>query len=101
MSPDAPAPSKPAAGPNTPRLLDELAAVIGTANVLTEPADMGGRLTEDRGLYEGHALALLRPSSTEEVSKVVQLCRDAGVAIVPQGGNTGLVGVACPTAASS
>lgn len=77
-------------------LLSQLADAIGTAHVLTNPADMGGRLTEDRGLFTGTALAVLRPGSTAEVAECLRLCNAAGVPVVPQGGNTGLVGGGVP-----
>ena len=73
-------------------LIAKLTDAIGAAYVLTDAADMAGRLVEDRGLYTGTAIALLRPGSTDEVAACVRLCAAAGVAIVPQGGNTGLVG---------
>ena len=53
-------------------------------------------VTDWRGLLVGGAGAVVRPGSTEEVSKVVRLCHEHGVAIVPQGGNTGLMGGATP-----
>lgn len=77
-------------------LIDALRAAIGAANVQTNPADFAARLVEDRGLYSGTALAVLRPGTTAEVAACVKLCRAAGVAIVPQGGNTGLVGGGVP-----
>nr|WP_230073213.1 FAD-binding oxidoreductase [Pseudosulfitobacter pseudonitzschiae] len=73
-------------------LIAKLTDAIGAAYVLTDAADMAGRLVEDRGLYTGTAIAILRPGSTDEVATCVRLCAAAGVAIVPQGGNTGLVG---------
>ncbi len=77
-------------------LIDRLKNAIGAAHVLTNPSDMATRLVEDRGLFSGTALAVLRPGSTAEVSECVRLCRAAGVPIVPQGGNTGLVGGGVP-----
>lgn len=77
-------------------LIAKLTEAIGAAHVLTSPADMGGRLVEDRGLYTGTALAVLRPGSTAEVAACLRLCNVAGVAVVPQGGNTGLVGGGVP-----
>ncbi|NDR56709.1 FAD-binding oxidoreductase [Aliiruegeria sabulilitoris] len=53
-------------------------------------------LTDWMGELKGEALAVLRPSTAQEVSRIVTICRDAGVVIVPQGGNTGLVGAATP-----
>jgi FAD/FMN-containing dehydrogenase len=77
-------------------LLPRLAAVVGEANVLTAPADTEPYLVDWRGRYRGAARAVVRPASTAEVSAVVQICADDGVAIVPQGGNTGMSGGATP-----
>ena len=77
-------------------LLGQLRAAIGTAHVLTDPNDLADRLIEDRGLYKGNALAILRPADTAQVAECVRLCFAAGVPIVPQGGNTGLVGGGVP-----
>jgi FAD/FMN-containing dehydrogenase len=79
-------------------LLDRLAAVVGARHVLADPADTAPYLAEPRGLYAGAARAVVRPATTEEVAAVVQLAREAGVPIVPQGGNTGLVGGQTPDA---
>ncbi len=76
--------------------LDALARLVGARHTLTDPALIEGRLIEPRGLYRGKALALVRPGSTEEVAKVLAFCNDAGVGVVPQGGNTGLVGGQTP-----
>ena len=77
-------------------LLQNLAGVIGSTYVQTDPDEFAGRLVEDRGLFKGTALALLRPASTTEVAECVRLCRDACVPLVVQGGNTGLVGGGVP-----
>jgi len=77
-------------------LVARLQSAIGADHVLTDPADMAGRLIEDRGLFNGFALAVVRPANTSEVAKCVGLCHAAGVPIVPQGGNTGLVGGGVP-----
>ena len=77
-------------------LLDRLAAVVGPRHVLVSPHDTAPHLTESRGLYAGRALAVVRPGTTEEVAAVVRLCHETGTAIVPQGGNTGLVGGQIP-----
>jgi D-lactate dehydrogenase (cytochrome) len=73
----------------------DFTAIIGAANVLTG-ADMEAYLREERGLYHGSALAVVRPGSTAEVAAVVTACAQAGIAIVPQGGNTGLCGGGVP-----
>ena len=77
-------------------LLDVLRARLGAKHVIVDPADMAGYLVEERKLYRGTAMAVVRPGSTEEVAFVVRECAKAGVAIVPQGGNTGLVGGGVP-----
>ena len=78
-------------------LIEALWREIGAANVLADAGDMASYLTDWRGRYQGSALAVVRPGTTEEVAAVVQLCAQAGVGIVPQGGNTGLCGGATPT----
>ncbi|QIL43504.1 FAD-binding oxidoreductase [Acidovorax sp. HDW3] len=70
-------------------LLDELRALVGAAHVLTE-GDLSAWEQDWRRRRRGHALAVVRPGSTAEVAAVVRACARAGVALVPQGGNTGL-----------
>jgi FAD/FMN-containing dehydrogenase len=77
-------------------LIRTLTARLGPGSVLTEAGDMGGYLVETRGLYQGQALAVLRPRDLDEVAFAVRLCAEAEVPIVPQGGNTGLVGGGVP-----
>jgi FAD/FMN-containing dehydrogenase len=78
------------------QLLDALSARLGAQQVITDPGQMAGYLVESRNLYRGTALAVVRPGLTEEVAFTVRACADAGIAIVPQGGNTGLVGGGVP-----
>jgi len=73
-------------------LLDVLRAIVGNDYVLTDVMDMGSFVEEQRGLFTGAPLAVVRPKTTEQVAAVVSACADAKVAMVPQGGNTGLVG---------
>ena len=73
-----------------------LDAAVGSAQVLTAPADIAPYLTDWRGRYHGSAQAVVRPGSTNEVAEVVRACADARVRIVAQGGNTGQVGGATP-----
>jgi FAD/FMN-containing dehydrogenase len=82
--------------PAGPDLLAALGQALGPKGMLTDPADMRPFLTDWRGVLTGSAAAVVRPASTEEVVAVVKLCAAAGVAIVPQGGNTGLMGGATP-----
>jgi FAD/FMN-containing dehydrogenase len=77
--------------------LARLAAIIGGPNVLTEADDLAPYLREPRDLFHGRALCLARPGSTDEVSALVALCADTNTKIVPQGGNTGLVGGQIPS----
>lgn len=77
-------------------LLDKLAGRLGPKGFTRDAATMAPALTDWRGRYVGAAAALAAPASREEVALVVGLCAEAGVPIVPQGGNTGLVGGATP-----
>ena len=79
-----------------PSLPARLTAVVGSDHVLTGSAEMLPYLTDYRGNYHGRALAVVKPANTEEVAAITRLCLDAGVPIVPQGGNTGLCGGATP-----
>ena len=78
------------------QLLDTFVARLGAAHVITDPGQMAGYLVEARDLYQGTALSVVRPASAEQVAFVVRECGKAGVAIVPLGGNTGLVGGGVP-----
>ena len=77
-------------------LLAALTAVVGSAHVLTDDAVTQGYRTDWTGRWEGRTTAVVRPASTAEVSAVVRACSEAGVPLVPQGGNTGLVGASIP-----
>jgi FAD/FMN-containing dehydrogenase len=81
--------------------IDALRTVLGDAHVLTEAIAMAPYVNDWRGRYQGRALAVVRPGSAEEVAAVVRLCGEHGVAVVPQGGNTGLCGGATPCGAAS
>jgi len=82
-------------------LLGALAAIVGENNVLTSARDTAPYTTDWRKQYRGAAVGVVRPATTAEVSVVVRLCAEAGVAIVPQGGNTGLSGGSVPTGTRS
>jgi len=73
-------------------LRDRLAEIVGAAACIADPAAMAPYLHEERGLYHGKAALVLRPASTAEVAEIVAACAAAKIAIVPQGGNTGLCG---------
>ncbi|MGH9222299.1 MAG: FAD-binding oxidoreductase [Acidimicrobiales bacterium] len=74
------------------RLVEELTAVVGTDHVLNSPAFT----TDWTGRFVGHTPAVVQPGSVDEVAAAVHACRSHGAAIVPQGGNTGLVGGGVP-----
>jgi len=81
-----------------PPLLDKLASLLGPKGFTRDPADMAPWLSDWRGRYHGAAAAMLSPASREETAAIVRLCADAGAALVPQGGNTSMVGGATPDA---
>jgi len=74
----------------------ELAAIVGERHVITQPQDMAAYLAEPRELFHGQALCIVRPGSTGEVAQVLRFCHERNIAVVPQGGNTGLVGGQIP-----
>jgi FAD/FMN-containing dehydrogenase len=78
-------------------VIEALGRIVGTSHVLTAAEDTGPYFTDWRRQYTGRAECVVRPGSTAEVARVVELCAAEGVAIVPQGGNTGLVGGSVPT----
>ena len=79
--------------------LAELAAIVGSGQLLTQPQDTAPYFTDWRRRYHGIAECVVRPSNAAEVSQVIRLCARDGVALVPQGGNTGLCGGSVPTGA--
>jgi FAD/FMN-containing dehydrogenase len=76
---------------------ERLRAIVGATRVLTDANDVVPFCTDWRRRYSGVARCVVLPGSTDEVAAVVRTCAEAGVAIVPQGGNTGLCGGATPT----
>ena len=79
------------------KLHERLADIVGAANVLTAPRDTEPYFTDWRRQYRASAECVVRPASTLAVAAVVSECVSQNVAIVPQGGNTGLVGGSVPT----
>jgi len=75
----------------SPDIIARFAAIVGDRNALTEQEDIAPYLIESRGLYEGNTPLVLKPGSVDEVSQILKLASETGVAIVPQGGNTGHV----------
>jgi FAD/FMN-containing dehydrogenase len=81
--------------------LAQCRSIIGAAYVLDAPADMAPFLTDQRGRFTGKALAVLRPGSVDQVAALVRACAEYSVALVPQGGNTGLVLGSVPDASGA
>jgi FAD/FMN-containing dehydrogenase len=82
-------------------LLDTLREAVGPSHVLTDPDLRASYETDWTRRWQGVALAVARPGSTEEVAAVLRACAAAGVAVIPQGGNTGLVGGSVPRAVAN
>ncbi|KAB2682192.1 MULTISPECIES: FAD-binding oxidoreductase [Brucella/Ochrobactrum group] len=73
-------------------LIERFSAIVGEKNALTAPEDLAAYLIEQRDLYHGRTPLVLRPGSTEEVAAIMKLATETKTPVVPQGGNTGLVG---------
>lgn len=84
--------------PPSASLLDALAELLGPKGYSADPDTMAPWLTDWRGKYHGRTAAMLSPATTGEVASIVRLCAEAEVALVPQGGNSGMVGGATPDA---
>jgi D-lactate dehydrogenase (cytochrome) len=72
--------------------------VVGERGIITDTQDMVPYVTDHRELFQGAAGAVLRPGSTEETAALLAICAENSIAVVPQGGNTGLVGGSVPDA---
>ncbi|MEN7341306.1 MAG: FAD-binding oxidoreductase [Pseudomonadota bacterium] len=70
--------------------------LVGARGLVTDEGDKQAYLLDERRLYEGDAALIVKPESTEEVSQILSICNEAGIAVVPQGGNTGYCGGATP-----
>src|SRR5579863_748986 len=84
------------ATPLIPELIARFRAIVGDKYAITDQADVAPYVTEERGLFRGHSPLVLRPGSTAEVAAICKLASEQKVALVPQGGNTGLVGGQTP-----
>ncbi|WP_374829783.1 FAD-binding oxidoreductase [Paenochrobactrum pullorum] len=80
----------------SPALIAKFKAIVGDPYALTDQADIAPYLIEQRDLYHGRSALVLRPSNTEQVAAILKLASETGTVIVPQGGNTGLVGAQQP-----
>jgi FAD/FMN-containing dehydrogenase len=87
---------QPAVPPLSPELIARFRAIVGERHGVTEPSDVAPYVTEERGLFHGRSPLVLRPGSTAEVAAICKLASEHKIALVPQGGNTGLVGGQTP-----
>jgi len=76
-------------------IIERLRRALGDDAVVSDTGDLAAFVGEPRGRYRDLPLAFVRPATTEQVAATVALCREAGIAMVPRGGNTGLVGGQC------
>ncbi|MGY4154372.1 FAD/FMN-containing dehydrogenase [Bradyrhizobium sp. USDA 4461] len=82
--------------PLPPELLEKFRAIVGAKYAVTDAADIEPYVTEERDLFHGRSQLVLRPGSTAEVAAICKLASEHRIALVPQGGNTGLVGGQTP-----
>src|SRR5258705_10192268 len=87
---------QPSAPPLPPELIAKFRAIVGDKYAVTDAADIAPYITEERDLFHGRSPLVLRPGSTAEVSEICKLASKHRIALVPQGGNTGLVGGQTP-----
>ena len=88
--------NKPATPPLAPELIAQFRKIVGDRHAITDPTDIEPYVTEERNLFHGRSPLVLRPGSTAEVSAICKLASAHNIALVPQGGNTGLVGGQTP-----
>ena len=86
----------PLSAPLTPELVARFKSIVGNKYAVTDPGEIAPYVTEERNLFHGHSPLVLRPGSTAEVSDICKLASEHKIALVPQGGNTGLVGGQTP-----
>jgi FAD/FMN-containing dehydrogenase len=77
-------------------VIGRLKAAAGEKGFSEDPGEIAPHLEEWRSKYHGHSPLLLKPAATQEVAAILGICFETGTAIVPQGGNTGLVGGQIP-----
>ena len=82
--------------PLAPELIDQFRKIVGDKHAITDATDIEAYVTEERNLFHGRSPLVLRPGSTAEVSAICKLASEHKIALVPQGGNTGLVGGQTP-----
>ena len=82
-------------------LIEQLKEIVGPKGWTTDPIDLEPLLTDWRGVVHGATPIVMAPANTAEVAAVIRACADANVAIVPQGGNTGMCAGAVPDASGA
>src|SRR6201985_440171 len=82
--------------PLSPELIAKFRAIVGDKYAVTDAADIAPYVVEERDLFHGRSPLVLRPGSAAEVSAICKLASEHRIALVPQGGNTGLVGGQTP-----
>ncbi|MBJ7405149.1 MAG: FAD-binding oxidoreductase [Bradyrhizobium sp.] len=88
--------NKPVIPPLAPELIEQFRKIVGERHAITDANDIAPYVTEERNLFHGRSPLVLRPGSTAEVSAICKLASAHNIALVPQGGNTGLVGGQTP-----
>ena len=83
-------------GVDVAALLARRDAILGDGGCLRDASQMAAYAADERYLFQGRSLAVVRSRDTEQVAAVMRECSRCGVAVVPQGGNTGLCGAVCP-----
>jgi len=87
---------QPSAPPLPPDLIAKFRKIVGDKYAITDAADIAPYVTEERDLFHGRSPLVLRPGSTADVAAICKLANEYRIALVPQGGNTGLVGGQTP-----
>jgi FAD/FMN-containing dehydrogenase len=80
----------------SPDVVQRFIEIVGAKHAITNVSEQESYLVEDRGLYRGHTPVVLRPGSVRDVAAILRLATETATPIVPQGGNTGLVGGQVP-----
>lgn len=81
---------------DAPVLIERLSAIAGKTAVSCDPCVSASYLAEPRGLYSGRAICIVKPETPDSVAQILEFCSTYGIGVVPQGGNTGLVGGQTP-----
>jgi len=89
------------AAPLSGDLVDRFAAIVGAKYAIRDPRDIAPYLEERRELFHGRTSVVLRPGTVDEVAAILKLANETETPVVPQGGNTGLVGGQVPDASGA